>query len=486
MPSARPGLTFTLCVLLAINTMNFFDRQVPGAVAEPLRKELNLSDAQVGWLTPAFLLLYAVIGIPLGLWADIGRRTRILAVGVALWSVLTAVSGMAWNFWSLFLMRLGVGVGEASCAPTANSLLGDLFPRQRRAWAISVFMLGLPIGLGLSFIISGNVADWWGWRAAFLIAAVPGLVLALLCLWIPEPPRGAAEEHALGAARRPGKPLLLVLRIPTMWWIILSGALHNFNMYAIGTFLSPYLQRYHGLSTGQAGWISGVVYGCFGGMGILLGGWMCDRMVRRRVSGRLEVSTLALVVGTPCIFLALEQPAGAIWAFAAWMLPGCMLAYVYYSGVYSTIQDIVEPSLRGTAMAVYFFAMYLLGGFAGPVITGAISDHFARQAAAEEAPVVALQTIVSPIPQASFPANLPYAALLAANPKICPTPSEPARAIGLHHAMYVIPALWLGLIVVLFIASRTVTRDYEKLQKWISAGSVRDAGPLPEKVKSPS
>src|SRR5262249_18288082 len=151
---------------------------------------------------------------------------------------------LAWNFWSLFLMRLGVGIGEATCAPTANSLLGDLFPRAQRARAISIFMLGLPFGLGLSFIVSGNVADLWGWRAAFFVAALPGLVLGVLSLWIPEPPRGAAEEHRIGAARRQGSPLLLVLQIPTMWWIILSGALHNFNMYAIGSFLSPYLQRY--------------------------------------------------------------------------------------------------------------------------------------------------------------------------------------------------------------------------------------------------
>jgi MFS family permease len=442
MSSAKPGLTFTLGVLLAVNTMNFFDRQVPGAVAEPLRKELRLSDAQVGWLTPAFLVLYAIIGLPLGRWADIGRRTRILAVGVGLWSLLTAASGLAWNFWSLFVCRLGVGVGEASCAPTANSLLGDLFPRQRRAWAISVFMLGLPIGLGFSFVVSGNVADWWGWRAAFFVAGLPGLVLAVLCLWIAEPPRGAAEEHALGAARRPGAALLLVLRIPTMWWIILSGALHNFNMYAIGTFLSPYLQRFHGLRTGQAGWVSGIIYGWVGGLGILLGGWVCDRIVRRRVSGRLEVSTLALAIGTPCIFLALEQPAGALWPFAAWMLLGCMLAYVYYPGVYSTIQDIVEPSLRGTAMAVYFFAMYLLGGALGPVITGSVSDYFAREAA------------------------------LTATP-------EEARAIGLHQAMYMIPILGLLLVVVLLIASRTVTRDYQKLQRWITARTADPVSPPP-------
>jgi MFS family permease len=438
MPTTKRGLVFTLCVLLGINTMNFFDRQVPGAVTEPLRKELHLSDTEVGWLTPAFLLLYAVVGIPLGRWADVGHRTKILAAGVTVWSLMTAVSGLAWNFTSLFITRLGVGVGEASCAPTANSLLGDLFPRERRARAISVFMLGLPIGLGLSFIISGNVADRWGWRAAFYLAAVPGLILGLLSLWIPEPPRGGAESHVVGAARRQGSPVLLVLGIPTMWWIILSGALHNFNMYAIGSFLAPFLSRYHGLTTGQAGWISGVVYGCFGGLGIFLGGWLCDWIVHRRISGRLEISALAILIAAPCIYQALQQPGGAVWAFAAWMLPGCMLLYVYYSGVYAAIQDIVEPGLRGTAMAVYFFAMYVLGAAVGPVITGWASDYFARRAAAAEG---------------------------------APAVTELHKAVGLHDAMYIIPALGAVLVLVLLAGSRTVTGDYRKLQAWMEAGA---------------
>src|SRR5205085_3094423 len=141
------------------------------------------------------------------------------------------------------------------------------------------------------------------------VAAVPGLVLGLLCLALPEPARGAAEAHAVGAGRRAGSPILLVLGIPTMWWIILSGALHNFNMYALGQFLSPFLQRYHGLSTGDAGMVSGLVY-CVGGLGIYLGGWACDAIVGRRVSGRLEVSMLALAVATPCIFFALQQERG--------------------------------------------------------------------------------------------------------------------------------------------------------------------------------
>jgi predicted MFS family arabinose efflux permease len=434
MHPTRPRLAFTLSILLAINTMNFFDRQVPGAVAEPMKNELHLSDQQLGWLTPAFILLYAIVGVPLGRWADLGRRTRILAAGVTIWSLFTALSGLAWNFGALFAARMGVGIGEASCAPTANSLLGDLVPRERRARAISAFMLGLPLGLGLSFIVSGNVAHFFGWRSAYFVACVPGLLLGVLALWVPEPARGRAEAQQVGAARRPGSPLLLVLSIPTMWWIILSGALHNFNMYALGQFLSPYLQRYHGLTLSQAGWISGVVYGCFGGLGILLGGWACDWIVRRRISGRLEVSALALAVAVPCTFIALRQPPGAFWAFGAWMLPGCMLMYVYYCGVYAAIQDIVEPALRGTAMAVYFFIMYLFAAF-GPVLTGWLSDRFYRQAAA--------------------------AGLV----------EQEAKALGLHDAMYVIPALGLALVAVLLVASRTVKADYLRLQKWMDAGA---------------
>src|SRR5690349_16551328 len=150
MKTASPRLLLVLGVLLAVNTLNFYDRQVLGAVAEPVRQELGLDDAQYGWLTPAFLLLYAVIGIPLGRLADRGRRTRVLAGGVLLWSALTALSALAWDFASMFVLRLGVGVGEATCAPAANSLLGDLFPRQHRARALGVFMIGLPLGLALS------------------------------------------------------------------------------------------------------------------------------------------------------------------------------------------------------------------------------------------------------------------------------------------------------------------------------------------------
>jgi MFS family permease len=457
-------IAFVLCVLLGINTMNFYDRQVLGVVGEPLRKHWNLDDRQLGQLGTAFVLLYAVVGVPLGRWADVGKRTRILAVGILLWSVLTGLSGLAWSVTALFLFRLGVGIGEASCAPAANSLLGDFFPAQKRARAISLFMLGLPLGLGLSSVVSGEVAQRYGWRAALLVAGVPGLLLGLLVLAIPEPPRGAAEKHAVGAARRQGSPLLAVLRIPTMWWIILSGALHNFNMYALGHFLAPLLERYYGLTTRGAGWVGGLVYGLGGAM-ILLGGWACDRASRRRVNGRLEVATAALLLATPCIYLALRQPRGEVVPFTAWLLPGYALFYFYYAGVYATIQDIVEPALRGTAMALYFFAMYLLGGAMGPYATGWVSDYCANRArAAEVSPAGAVASLAVP-PEAPFPANLAWAALAEHTKK-----EAAARATGLHDAMYLVPVLAAALVLVMFLASRTVRADHERLQKWMQSG----------------
>jgi MFS family permease len=420
-------LVFTFCVLVGINAVNFYDRQVLGAVQEKVRKEWDLSDGQLGWLGTAFILLYAVVGLPLGRLADRWRRKWVLAAGAGLWSALTFASGFAWDFWSLFALRLGVGVGEASCAPTASSLIGDLVRPGRRAVAMSVFMLGLPVGLALSFFVSGAVAAAHGWPAAFFVAGVPGLVLAVAALFILDPVRGGADPHAPPGGHLPFAAVARrVLRLPTMWWIIVSGALHNFNMYALGAFIASFLFRYHRLDIAWAGVVSGVIYG-FGAVGIFAGGWLGDLAFRRRVSGRLHVAWVGLAVAVPCLLYGLAAPRGEVVLCVLGLLPGCLLLYTYYGTVYATIQDIIEPSMRGTAMAIYFCAMYCLGAVLGPVATGWASDHFARRAAAADGAEAV---------------------------------TELHKAVGLHDAMYLIPALNAVLVVVLFAASQTVTRDY--------------------------
>ncbi len=431
------GARYALTVLFAINLMNFFDRQILGAVGEQIRREWALGDTALGGLGTAFTLLYAAVGVPLGRLADRGTRKHILTIGVFVWSVLTAASGLARNFWELFVARLGVGVGEASCAPAAMSLIGDLYRTQQRARATAVFMLGLPLGIGLSFLVGGYVAQRWGWRAALFIAAVPGLLCSVAALLMREPARGAVESANIGARRRPGSPYKTLLSIPTLWWIIVSGALHNFNMYALSAFLAPFLIRYHGVSLAKAGLIAMWVFGLSGVLGLFAGGVAADALHKTRPNGRLIVATGAIAIAAPLMFLSLLRPPGDVVAFALLMGTGAGVMYAYYSTVYSTIQDIVEPALRGTAMALYFGAMYLAGASLGPVGTGLISDYFTLQAAA-----------------AAGAADQSIRAL------------EPFRGAGLHAAMYVVPILVAFLAVVLFGASRTVRKDIDALHAW--------------------
>lgn len=434
---ARPvaGAAFALFILFVINTLNFFDRQLLGALGEPVRKEFHLSDTSLGLLGTVFTLMYAVVGLPLGRLSDRWLRTRLVALGTVFWSLLTAASGLAQSYSQLFVSRLGVGVGEAVCAPAGQSLLGDLFPPRQRARAMGVFMLGLPAGLCMAYVSAGAIGAAWGWRSAFLFACVPGIVFGLLALRIPEPVRGALDSalSAPGAALT-RSPYATVLKLPTMWWIILSGIFHNFNMYAINAFQTPFLQRFHEMSLREASNVSAISVGAVGAVGLLAGGWLADKVAAKRKNGRLLVAACCMALAAPCVFLALNQPKGATVPFMALMMVGTMTMYVYYATVYAAIQDVIAPGLRGTAVAIYFCAMYILGASLGPVATGILSDHFARQA------------------------------MTAAGADAM---TEAFKAIGLHSAMYAIPVLAVLASAVLFAAASTVEKDIGKQ----SAGS---------------
>lgn len=423
---------YALAVLFGINLMNFFDRQVAGALGEPIRTEFGLNDMQLGLIATVFTLVYAFVGVPIGRLTDTWSRKRLIALGVTFWSLFTAASGFAWNFTSFLLTRIGVGVGEASCAPASQSLIGDLYPPERRARAMAIFMLGLPLGLFAAYLLSGAIGEAWGWRAAFFVACIPGIMLAILALFIREPPRGATE-HQLAAGPADGRsPYASVLRIRTMGWIILSGLLFNFNMYAINTFQTPFLQRFHELGLQQANNFSAVSLGLAGVVGLFLGGWLGDRVRGRFANGRLLLAALALALVAPCVFLALQRPAGSVVSFATYMSMATALTFVYYSTVYSAIQDVVVPQLRGTAVAIYFFAMYVLGASFGSTLMGALSDYFAAQA-------MHAAGAVELLPQ--------------------------FRASGLHKAMYAIPVLAILCSLSLLGAARTVGADMRRMQR---------------------
>ncbi len=434
---------FALAVLFGINTLNFFDRQIAAAVAPLMIAEFKMSDSDYGDITTAFILIYAAVGVPLGRWSDRGNRPRILGVGVAVWSLFTAASGWARGYWSLFAVRMGVGVGEASCAPAGNSLIGDMFPVNKRARAMAIFMLGLPIGIFLSNMFGGRIGQAYGWRRAFIIAAIPGFIFALLALKIRELPRGASEAVQVPVYDDGVSPYRRVLSIPTMWWIILAGALHNFNAYAVNAYMPLYLVRYYGMNLKSANNIAAIVLGAVGVVGLLVGGLMADWVRKKRANGRMLVAALSLLISTPLVLAALSLPKDQMVMFTVLMGMGWLLFYIYYVTVYPAIQDVVEPHLRGTAMALYFFAMYVLGGAFGSKILGMISDNRALNAAAKAGQVFSDVKLV---------------------------PAE-FRAIGLHEAFFVAPLVSLILAAVLFAGTRTVAGDMEKLRLRLQAAA---------------
>ena len=420
----RRGAYRSLAILVAVNILNFYDRHVIGALTEPIRKDFGLSDSQVGLIGSAFIWLYAIVGLPLGRASDSWSRRKLLAWGMAVWAALTSMAAMAANFAMLLFSRLGFAVGEAVVAPAATSWIGDLFPAGERSRPLALFMLGVPVGGALSYFFSGPVAQAYGWRAAMVLAAAPALLLIPLLLRVSEPSRGAVETHREPMARA---SMAAILKIPTMWWIIASGALLNFNMYAIGTFLPAFLSRIHGLSLAQSGIATGIIFAAGGVSGGLLAGRVGDRIIQKRENGRLLVAAAISLVGAPlgCLGIAAGSPYEAI--------PLTTLAYgtlnAYYGLVYSAIQDIVAPAMRGTAMAIYFLAMYLCGASFGPLLTGKLSDMMAHRAAA--------------------------AAGAAAI-------TESFKAVGLQQAMFIIPVLSLLLSLVLYCGSRTIVSDMHK------------------------
>lgn len=418
------GAWFTLTVLFLINTVNFFDRLVIGAVGEPIRKEFELGDSELGLLSTAFVLLYAVVGIPMGRLADTASRKKILAVSVFFWSLFTFGSGLARNFFQIFLLRLGVGIGEAACAPAATSLISDIFPPEKRARAMSIFMLGLPVGIALGFYLSGVIAREYGWRYAFFAAGLPGLFLAALALLIREPKRSTEPSGGIKLFEAASYKAILSSR--TVQWLILSGAVHNFTMYTLSFFITPYLMRYHEMDIRDANIVSMLVNGIFTLPGLLLGGFAGDIARKWRIDGGLLIVAGAILVSAPLFLIGILAEAGDTFTFTFAMGTAFALMYFYYSVTYASISEVVPAEVRGTAMAVYFLAMYVLGGAFGPFLVGALSDHFTRRAAT-----------------CSGVTDMAAASL------------EPFRASGLQSAMLIVPILCVVLSLIMFMAARS-------------------------------
>lgn len=375
-----------LGLLFAGNLLNFYDRALPSVVLEPIKDEFSLDDTRVGLLASAFVLVAALAGIPLGRLADRVARTAVAGWGLFMWSAFTAAGGLLTTFWGFFASRVGVGVGESSYAPATGALLSDLYPSERRSRAHSLVMLGFPIGTLLAFLTAGGLAEAFdSWRAPFLVAAVPGVVVAFLVLRIREPERGAAEPERPAAPaplvedRR--TPLLSLMRMRSMYGMLLAFAGYNFAAYAIGTFLTPVLQRFYGLSLVAAGAVGGVVVGVTGLIGLLAGGRVLDRAARRSPEARVQVAAVSLAAAAVFSFAGLAAGRAALWQLVVFLSLGCMLGIVYLAAAVPVVSDVIRPEQRSGALGLLFSVGYLLGGAGGPVCVGVLSDALAADSA---------------------------------------------------------------------------------------------------------
>lgn len=420
-----------LLLLFAGNLLNFFDRVIPSIVVEPLKAEFGLGDADIGILAGAFTVIYAVFGIPLGILADRRSRKKIMGWGLTAWSVLTAATAGATGFASLLLIRLGVGIGEASFAPAANSMLADLYPAQKRARATGLMQLGLPLGLVLAYFTIAPIAQaFGGWRAPFLVAAVPGLLLAVCFFFVKEPRRGVSEAGPVNALGPVDRPVRRILAAPTVWWIVLAGVGSNMAAYSVNTFSVPLFQRWFGVPLTSAAMLTGVVVGLTGLVGLLAGGALADRAGRHSPRSRVLVGAVSMLLAAPLAFIALSLGGDAVGLYVAVFGAAWLLQYIYYVAAYPALADVVAPRLRGTAIALYFAANYLLGGAVGPVITGFLSDTFAKAAGG---------------------------------------PPAQAAAAGLHGALLaVVPVTLLVAAIGLFGASTTIRKDAARMQEQLT------------------
>jgi len=374
-------LRWALGILCAVYVVNFFDRQILAILLQSIKRDLQLTDVQLGLLSgTAFGLFYATLGIPIARLADRVSRKGVIAVCLALWSAMTVLCGTAARFESLFLYRIGVGIGEAGGSPPAHSLISDYFPPERRATALAVFALGVPFGLLLGFLVGGWLDETVGWRMAFLIAGAPGLALSLVVVWtLREPPRGLSEglEASGGPAPSLTEAMRYLWETPSFRHVAAGAALNAFSAYSVLTWAPAFLIRAHGMGTAEAGAWLALVVGVVGAVGNYLGGVLGDAWALREIRSRLWLPAITIASGLPfafVIFTTTDQ-AVALAALAASMFVGMMCQ----APTFAAVQFLAPLRMRATASAVLLFATNIVGLGVGPAATGALSDALAPE-----------------------------------------------------------------------------------------------------------
>jgi len=366
---------YALALLFVVYVLNFIDRSILNILAQPIKEDLGLLDWHIGLMGGiAFALFYTAFGIPIARLADTRNRRNIIAVCLAIWSAMTAVCGLAQNFWQLLLARVGVAVGEAGGSPPAHSMISDLFASDRRATALGLYALGIPVGTMLGNLLGGWINEAMDWRTAFVAVGVPGVLMALVLRFtMNEPPRGVSDQVARARAEAP--PVGFVFK--ALWsrksfrYMTLGGAFHALVGYGVGPFIAPLFMRVHDWGTRDIG--TALFYLGFAGiLGTASGGYIADRLAKRDVRWYVWLPALATLISVPfsTAFYTWPDPFVAFWIGA---IPGFLGAY-YLGPTFALAQGLVGLRMRALAASILLFILNLISMGLGPLVVGATSD----------------------------------------------------------------------------------------------------------------
>ena len=369
---------FVLVMLTIVYAFNFIDRQILVILQEPIKADMGLSDAQLGLLSGfSFALIYVTAGIPIAYWADRGNRRNIVSLALAVWSGMTAVSGFVQSYGQLLAARIGVGLGEAGGSPPSHSMISDYFPPEQRGRALSFYSMGIYIGILFGFAFGGMIAEAFGWRMAFLVVGIPGVIFAVvLRLTVQEPIRGRWDTAAETAQRPSFAETMAVLKqLPSFWYIAFGCSLMAFVGYGVGNFFPSFLIRNHGLSIAQVGMVLALVSGIGGAAGTYLGGYLGDRFGARDPRWYLWVPMYGgLIAFGPYLYVLLTDNTTHLLII---LIFTNILTALYLGPSIAMSHALVPPSMRALTSAILFFVLNMIGLGLGPFLTGLTSDLLA-------------------------------------------------------------------------------------------------------------
>lgn len=370
---------YVIWLLFAVYVLNFVDRQILTILVEPIRKDFNFTDTQMGLLGGfAFAVVYSILGIPIARIADRKNRVTIISIALFVWSFFTVLTGRAQTFAQLFAARVAVGVGEAGCTPPAYSIIGDYFEKARRTTAIAIYSMGIYGGVFVGYLVGAQVAEQYGWRMAFYVVGLPGIFLAFIVkLTLREPPRGFAEGVYVAPNPPPVKLVLSkLLTKATFWHLALASALHAFVGYGVNGFHPSFLIRSHGMTVGEVGTVLAVVSAISGIGGTWFGGWLADKLSQQRGNVRWQLWTpgFATLLNVPAAILAYTFADKDI--VIAMLFISLVFGVMYLGPSYATMQRLVDVRERALGSAVLLLIVNLIGLGLGPTLVGVVSDLF--------------------------------------------------------------------------------------------------------------